>query len=79
MDDTEKYYLVSYSSEWWNVFVCPSCGYTESLPANEQRHHMDIELLEYGETDEQYGLYKCKCGTEAWSFCEPWTPDECGD
>lgn len=66
-------------TEVWNVFVCPSCDYTESMPADQQRNNMEINILEYGDTDEQYAKYKCHCGTEAWSFVESWTPEECGE
>lgn len=73
MNNTQQY------TEWWNVFVCPSCDYTEAIPASQQRHSMEIEMLDHGDTDEQYAKYKCNCGTEAWSFVEPWTPEECGE
>ena len=53
-----------------NAFTCPnqSCGYFETIDGDDCRHHMYAEYLGDGETDEQYGLYRCpECSTEGWS------------
>lgn len=59
-----------------NTFVCPNCGYTETYDANEPRWRLEVEYLQEGNTDEQYGLYKCHCGTESWSFVEAYENDD---
>lgn len=57
--------------EYVNLFECSNCDYWEEQPADQQRNHMSAEIIEYGETDVMYALYKCpQCNTESWSKIE---------
>lgn len=62
--------------EYANTFLCPNCEYTESLPADQQRHHMSIELVDLGESETEYALYKCVCGVQSWSFVESYQTED---
>jgi hypothetical protein len=58
--------------EYVNLFECSNCDYWEEMPADEARHHMSAELIEHGEDDEKFALYKCPdCNTESWSMVIP--------
>ena len=42
------------------VITCPHCEHCESLPIDEQRHHLQtIELMEWRATEEELSLMKC--------------------
>jgi hypothetical protein len=58
--------------EYVNLFECSNCDYWEEMPADEPRQHMTAELIELGENDRQYALYKCPyCNTQSWSIVVP--------
>lgn len=60
-----------------NHFECPNCGHTETIGGHEQRWHMgDIKCLALGDTDDEYALYECLCGTQAWSKLYTYTQEE---
>jgi len=59
-------------SEYVNLFECSDCDYWEEQPADQQRHHMTAELIEQGEDEEKFALYKCpECQTKSWSMVIP--------
>lgn len=55
------------TTERINSFACDDCGYWEEMPADQARNKMSIALVELGESDEQYGKYRCTCGNTQWS------------